>query len=909
MKNIRRILVIVFIVILAITMFVSTRGSYLEYKELGENYLSIFKINTIYRYIIMGINFILIFLVMYFANRGIKKGLKVFFEQEKKEMPKFPNKSIALVVAVISSIVIGAILTPKVILCASNVSFEKTDLIFNFDISFYMFIEPLIKMFIIYIIGIFIALVLYSALYYIVVFNRYFDGIDKETLKHSYLVKHLIRYIRFLSIAFAIYTLLGTLDIVFNEFITTTSGLSLTGAGKTDVTIKVVGNVLFAIVIVIATFLATANVKKEEKNKVIKYILAIPAYLVCMFIVMVGYDLIFVNPNEYDKEKQYIERNIAYTKDAYGINVEDETIEYSGTITTQEIKNNNNILDNAVIIGKDIALEKLNNDQSEKGYYTYKTAGITKYTTETDTKLIYVAPREIAGDKRTYNSKTFEYTHGYGAILISATDANSNGNIKYITDSNYIKKPQIYYGLNTNSAVAVGETNQKEYDYTDSKGTEHTSSYDGNSGLNLGFFDRLVLGIKTRNINLAFSNGITKNTKVLVNRNIIKRAKAVLSEVVFDENPYTVVDGNGEMYWVLDGYTISSNYPYSTYTDIKFDGEKKKINYIRNSIKVIINCYDGNMKFYITDTTDPIVMAYHKMYPSVFESLDSTIPEDISKNFVYPKFLYDIQSSMLEEYHNTKSEVLYRGDDSWEKAEYTATQNNKTVTTKLDSYYTMVKDGNIGLVQMYTPNGKQNLTGYLVGTVKNGINKLKISRLSSNENILGLVQLDSKISDDENMKKEIEAQDVTGAKISKKIMVVPVENTLLYIEQIYQTKTNETNTPLLKKVIVASGNKMAIGNNLEQALENIVSQEATSIDTYTTDTVDDLIQSIIKANKNLTDSMNSKDWDIIGSDIKALQELIDKLESQKKKEDEQKNKTMTNTTDNTVRDNTVNSVE
>ena len=391
------------------------------------------------------------------------------------------------------------------------------------------------------------------------------------------------------------------------------------------------------------------------------------------------------------------------------------------------------------------------------------------------------------------------------------------------------------------------------------------------------------MGVKTKNVNLAFSSGITKNTKVLVNRNIIKRAKLVLSQVIFDENSYTVVDGNGDMYWVLSGYTISSNYPYSTYTSIRYDGEKKSINYIRNSIKVIVNCYDGSMKFYITDTTDPIAMAYHKMYPSVFEDLNSAIPEDISKNFVYPKFLYDIQSSMLEEYHNTKSEVLYRGDDSWGKAEYTATQNNKTVTTKLDSYYTMVNDGKIGLVQMYTPSGKQNLIGYLVGTVENGENKLKISKLSSTENILGLVQLDSKISQDENMQKQIEAQDVIGAKITKQIMVVPVENTLLYIEQIYQTKTNETNTPLLKKVIVASGNKMAIGNNLKEALENIVSQEATSIDTYTTDNVDDLIQSIIKANKNLNNSMNSKDWDIIGSDIKALQELINKLEAEKKK--------------------------
>ena len=894
-KNIRKILVIVFMLILAISMYIATKGSYLEYKELGEKYLEIFKTNTIYKYSIMGINFVITFIIMYLANRGIKKSLKVFFDDEKKEMPKLMNKSISLVIATISSVAVGTLFTPKFILCASNVSFEKTDLIFNLDISFYMFIEPLIKMSISYLIGIYIFLILYAIVYHIIVFNKFFDGVDKETLKKSSLIKHVIKNVRILSVLYAIYTLVGTLDIVFSGFITTNSKLQLTGAGLTDVTIKLWGNIILAIVIVVSSFLATSNIKKENKSGIIKSLLAVPVYMVCMFIVMFGFNLIFVNSNKYDKEKQYIERNLAYTKEAYGINLEDETIEYSGTITTNEIKNNKDLLNNAVIINKQQALEKLNNEQTEKKYYTYQTAGISKYVQDNKTKLVYVSPREIASSRRTYNSKTFEYTHGYGAILTSAVSTTEEGDIEYVknsvSDADFIKKPQIYYGLKTDSAVAVGETNTKEYDYTDSKGIEHTSSYEGNSGLKLGFLDRFILGIKSQNPNLAFSSKINKNTKILVNRNILKRAKMVLSDVLFDENPYIAVNNAGEMYWVLDGYTVSSNYPYSTYTNVRYNGERNSINYIRNSIKVIINCYDGTMKFYITDETDPIAMAYRKMYPNVFEELNAKIPEDISKSFVYPKFLYDVQSSMIEEYHNTKSEVLYRGDDSWKKASYVATQNNKTVTNTLDSYYTMVKDNNIGLIQMYSPNNKQNLTAYLVGTNENGANKLKIYRLSSNESILGLTQLDSQISQDENMKNQIEKLNVTGAKISKSIMVVPVENTLLYIEQIYQTKTNEkeAGTPLLKKVIVSSGNKVAIGNNLEEALENIVSQEATSIETNTTEDLDGTIEAIIKANKNLTNSMNSKNWELIGSDIKTLQELIDKMEKQKETEKE-KNK-------------------
>ena len=914
-KNIRIILVSIFALIIAISMYITTRGSYLEYKELGDKYISVFNTNVRYQYYIMGINFVSTFIIMYFSNRGIKKGLKVFFDEEKKEMPKLVNKLISLVIAVVSSVIVGIIFTPKVILYASNVSFEKTDLIFNLDISFYMFVEPLIKMILTYIMGIFIFLIIYTIVYYIFVLNRNFDGVDKETLKRSYLIKHIITNVRILSIIYAIYTLVGTLDIVFSGFITTSSKLQLTGAGLTDITIKLWGNIILAIVIVVTVFLATANIKKENKSGTIKNLLIIPAYMVCMFIVMFGFNIIFVNSNKYDKEKEYIERNISYTKEAYGINLEDETIEYSGTITTDEIKANKSILDNSVIIDKKSALDKLNNEQAEKGYYTYQTAGIAKYNQDGKNKLVYVSPREIWTNRRTYNSKTFEYTHGYGAILTSAVSTTEDGDLEYInnniSDTNLIKKPQIYYGLKTDSIVAVGETNMEEYDYTDSKGKEHTSSYEGSSGIQLGFLDRFVLGIKNQNPNLAFSGKIKKNTKILLNRNIIRRAKLVLKNVLFDENPYIAINDAGEMYWVLDGYTASSNYPYSTYTNIRYNNERNTINYIRNSIKVIINCYDGTMNFYITDETDPIAMAYRKMYPDVFEELNSKIPEDISKNFVYPKFLYDIQSSMIEEYHNTKSEVLYRGDDSWKKASYVATQNNKSVTTTLDSYYTMVKDDNIGLIQMYSPNNKQNLTSYLVGTNENGTNKLKIYRLSSNEVVLGLTQLDSKISQDENMKNQIEKLNVSGVKISKNIMVVPVERTLLYIEQIYQTKTNdkEAENPLLKKVIVSSGNKVAIGDNLEEALENIVSQEATSIDTNTTEDIDGTIEAIIKANKNLTNSMNSKNWEIIGSDIKSLQELIDKLEVQKKKDDEQKKNNINNTsniTENKIIENTMN---
>lgn len=426
-KSIKSIIVIAFIIIIAITLAINIRGNFLEYQELGENYTSVYATNLVYRYLVMGVNFIILFLIMYFSGRGIKKGLRVFFEEDKKEMPKLPNKSIALIVSAISSIFIANIFTPKILLAFNQASFVRTDGIFNFDISFFIFTMPIMKMLILYGIGICASLIVYSSFYYILVFNKCFDGVDRDTLKNSLLIKNIIKYLKFIAINFSVYTLVRILDIVYDNFIKTNSGLELIGAGSVDITIKVAGNIILAIVIIISVFLAASNFKKGNNSKVLKNLLIIPGYMVIMFVAVLGFDLIFVKPNQYDKEKQYIERNISYTKNAYGIDLNEETIDYTGTITEEEITKNKDIINNAVIISKKLALQNLNEDQTEKGYYTYRTAGIYK----NENKLAYLSPKEISNVGRTYNSRTYEYTHGNGVILTSTTSLTEDGGVEY----------------------------------------------------------------------------------------------------------------------------------------------------------------------------------------------------------------------------------------------------------------------------------------------------------------------------------------------------------------------------------------------------------------------------------------------------------------------------------------------
>lgn len=901
----RVILVLLFIALFSVISYISLRGSYLEYKELGENYTEVFFTNLKYKYTIFGINFIALYFIIYMTNRGIKKGLKSFFDKEKKEMPKVPNKSIAFIISAVVSALMSSVIMKQIILCSSNASFGIQDPIYNFDIAYYMFQKPIIQMFLLYFMAILVGLTVYMALYYIIVFNKDFDGVDGKMLKQSSLIKKLIRNAVLIVVLFALMTVLNTTDILTSKMLTikdgsdSTQNIEITGAGYTEVMIQRWGYLIFAFVMIFSAIRASKGFKEDNTSKVLKNLAIIPVYLVVLFLVIIIFNVVFVNSNKLDKEKEYLAYNIENTKNAYKINIEEKSLENSGTITQKDVDENTDVINNIRIVNEDTVLKTLEDNQTGTGYYSYRNANIAQYKIAGQYKLVYVSPREIKNSGRTYSNKTYEYTHGRGQIVASATDVSETGNLNYIQkdvsgedDKLGTVNKQIYYGLETNNIVATNTKNRKEYDYTDENNKEYTSSYQGQSGLRLNFIDRVILGIKTGDLNLAFSSEVTNESKILINRNIIKRAKTAMPYLIYDDNLYTVVTDEGKTIWVLDAYTVSSQYPYSQFTSIEHDGIKEKINYIRNSVKVIIDSYDGTMKFYVTDKTDPIAMAYRNVYKTLFEDLDTEIPADIAQHFVYPKYLYNVQAKMLKTYHNVKPDVLYRTDDLWNFAKYNSTVISKSTGTILEPYYTTVNNGDgeeVGLVQIYTPSSKQNLISYLVGTTNGSNNVLKLYKFSEDSNILGPMQLDKQLEQDETISLAINALNTTGTKVTKDIVVVPVNNTLLYVESIYQTMLNEeVKVPALKKIVVASGNKVAMGNNLKEALQNLLSKDASNIEVENTDDIDGVIDALVKANKNLSESTSNNDWELVGSDIKKVQGLIDTLEKLKEQEDKKK---------------------
>ena len=904
-NRIRMYIVLAFILLVAIVGYVIYRGEYLEILELGEEYISIFWQNVNYSAIAFIINFVILFLIIYANNNRIKKALKPFFESEKKVMPKLPNKSISFIISIIASAITTELILNQYMLFTNSTMFVKSDPIFGLDIGYFIFQKPFIETILLYAICIIVGLTIYTIIYYIAVFNLCFDGVDREILKKSKLLKQLFTNLKILSIFLALFVLVKIQDIGSDKFLNLQEDTTyyIYGAGVTDVTIKLWGYAIVPILIVLSVFMAIKNFNNGKTKKVIMWILVVPAYIILLLIVMALFQLIFVTPNELDREEANIQNNINCTKEAYGINTEVFTIENGGeTITEETLRSLDDTINNIVIVDEETVLKDLNTIQTEKGYYTYDTAKISSYRVDGKQQLAYITPREISSRNETYNNQTYEYTHGYGVVITSATETDSKGNLLKLqkgfnsseNDVDTISEPRIYFGLQTDNNIVTNSDNREEFDYPTSSTTNAENVYDGDAGLNLNFIDRFILGIKEGDLNLAFSANINNDSKILINRNIIERAQTLMPYLLYDENPYMVVDDSGNLIWVLDAYTTSSNYPYSQMTNVQLDAlNKLELNYIRNSVKVLINAYDGTIKFYITEQSDPIASAYAKIYPDLFTNEE--ISSDISSQFIYPEFLYNIQAQIIQRYHDIQPDVLYRSNDVWD----IATHNTGLTATKtgvdIDPYYTMVKtvdseDSKLGLVLPFTPNEKQNITSYMVGTYEGGVPKLTIYKFASDSNILGPMQLDTQIEQDEDISNELETLNVTGTKITKNMVIVPLDNTLLYVEPIYQQYINEDDSvPTLKKVIVASGNKLAIGDNITEALQNLVSQYAVDIEVENTDSIEDLVEAIIKANGNLKDSTENMNFEMIGKDIQSLQELIDQLEVVYEEQQEENN--------------------
>ena len=893
----RLVLVIVVLLIFSIGSYISFRAEYLKIKEIDEKYVSVFKTNFYMKVGMFAFTTIITYLIFYINNKFIKKGLKKFFDEEEKPLPKLPNKSISLIAGMIAGITSLKLIYTKFIVCINAASFEITDKIFNLDIGFYMFILPFIKTALIYWIVESLIMVIYTAIYYVISINVCFDnGINMETLKKNTFIKQ----IKFWAIIFTIfvcgYILVTSQDILTGDMlnIKDKKGTALTGAGLSDTFIKLWGYRLFSVVVLISVINIIRNTSSEKFRKAIVSASVIPLYLVVMFGVLIYFQEIYVGSSELDKEKEYIKYNIEATKEAYKIDITSKNIANYDAITYDTAQENQDVIKNIPLFNSEIINKTISDTQENSTYYEYDTSNLGVYNKDKEKFLVSLTPREIIDDTaRSYNNKTFQYTHGYGVVVTDPNEIDKNGYVTTIqsdfykrnTDILNIKEPRIYYGLKTDNEIIVNSDFGPEFDYPLTATTYEEYSYNGESGEHLNIFDRAVIALDSGNYRIIFSKYWNENSKLITTRNILERVKLLLPYIEYDENPYLVLDENGDLIWVIDGYTTSNSYPYSQMTTItKKNGNKEKINYIRNSVKVLVNSYTGETKFYITDRYDPIIMMYKNMYPDLFMDIENDkISEVISNNFLYPKFLFEVQSSVIKTYHDISEDTLYRADDIWN---FATTDREKEIPAKYTMMNTIgMNESTLGLIKTYTKEGKDSLTSYVVGYYEDGNPKLGLYKFSADNSIIGVAELNSLIEEDETISSNLENLEVSGVKMVKDIIIVPIGNTFLYVEPIYQVRTNELETQILKKVIVASGNKVAIGDNLESAVDNLLSEKNSVMLEYVDmEDIDQVIDSVIEANGNLKDSISSGDLEMIGKDLSTLETLLEQLEILRDKE-------------------------
>lgn len=898
--NIINILNVIVSIGLILGMLFSFKIEHIQMSELGETYNKIFYINLKEKLWIMLVVFITTFLFVILINKILKKEFKKLYIKEKKtdDPIKLPNITVGLVLGLINAIVAQVLFRGKILDLLNIGWFGKNLTNTKLDYNFVMIVSPIIQNMLFYLAITIIAGLIYAFICFLYFVNIKLDGIDSKDLKQSSFVTIFRRFaITILFIALAIFTF-RIFDIfsgdMFKKF--APDNTYLTGASKADVTIRFWGNIIFSIVFFILILRINRNVKNGKGMKALKILIMVPVLVLSLNIMIFLYKAVFIGNDTLEKENKYIEKNIRATEEAFNIKLDTKIIEEAEEFNKNDFGNLEQFSNEIPIISEELVLQNLESFKKKDSSFKYMKPSIIA----DDKTINYFSPRENKDLKvRNIDGKEYVYNHGYFGALTDAKRTDEDGFLmldEKISEQNFlggmkITEPRIYYGLTTNKSTVVGpEINEFDYEVINSSKEKEIRmhKYNGKGGKKLNKKESFLFSIYHLDPNI-FINGRKKENKILFNRQIIDRAKKVLPQLIYDDNPYLVPNQNGSLSWVIDAYTSSNKYPYSQKILTKNEkGNIGRINYFKNSVKVVIDAYDGTIDFYMMDESDPFAKQIQNKYKNLFKKKEE-MPEAIKNNLIYPKKLYDIQAKVIENYHKISQDTLYRSEDIWEVSSV-KNGNNKQIKTKYLNLRDNDKQNKISLVTMYTPLNKQNIKGYLTGSVENAENKLTLVKFDQNENFLSLNYMKDKIHEDEKAKIKIDKLNRLGVELLRDTMLVPVNNSILYVEPVYQVHLNEKSVPVLKMVIVANGNKVGIGSNLRSAVSNLFTDQAISINVYDPNNMSLIIDSIISNNKKLKESMKSSNWNYIGKDLDKLTVLIEQLKKAKIKEEQRQNK-------------------
>ncbi len=896
-REYKSISIITAIVVVAFIMLAVAFGYYIDYleiKEIGDQYTTVFWTDLLIKSTVRAISFVIVFLIFFINTTIIEKSVSdrggPFVELIRKLSARI---LISLVFSVIASTFISEAIYDRYLFFANSKNFDLTDPLFGKDIGYYIFTRPFMDAVLSSFDSVWLMSIAYCLVFYAVIYTvNGLMNFEKLTYEKPVWVHNLVN----IGIFFVVKAV--TYGFKSQEILYSNIG-DISGAGYTDIYVwfnfyKIAPYILIALVIVTGFFLIRSKIKKALMTVAIYPVTFAVVTLIALFV-----QNIIVAPNEAVKERPYFAHNIEFTKLAYNLNdVAGVEFPADESLTYESLSENEETLKNVRIIDFNSTLSATNELQSIRNYYTFKDLDMTKYDINGFPTLVTLAARELNTDAlqenaKTYANKVFRYTHGFGAVISPVNRVTQEGQPEYLlknippvseADLPQLVEPRIYYGETDADYVIVNST-LKELDY--SEGSEDVEySYKGKGGINLGFKNRLMYAINKTDFRMLISQYITKDSKILVNTNVVERVKKAAPFLKWDTDPYLIVDDDGYLKWIIDGYTTSEYYPYSQ----EYDG----VNYIRNAVKAVVDAYDGTVQMYVIDKGDPIIKSYMSIYPGVFSN--DYLPDAISQHIIYPEYLFRLQAQVYGKYHVTNPDSFYNNSDLWVFAK----EKYSTDTKNIEPYYnlTSVKghDGKQELIVMipYTLSNKENMVAWFAASCEyESYGKFIAYHFPKNKNIYGTMQIESRIDNDPNISKEMTLWGQGGSNVIRgNMLVVPVQDSLLYIEPIYISSHSEGAIPELKRVAVAYGNKIVMEPTLDKALEVIFDGQSPTgpvaeienevegeIETPETEdfTLDEVIDSVINAYESAKTSNQSGDWKTFGEGMTSLEEAIEGL--------------------------------
>jgi uncharacterized membrane protein (UPF0182 family) len=642
---------------------------------------------------------------------------------------------------------------------------------------------------------------------------------------------------RGLSITFAVLLLGLAMRVYLGRFERLLEGHTIfAGVTYSDAHVMLTGILVVCAALVLGAVIAAVNAVRVPRGRWIAAAI-LPAALCYASIEVVGWYVssFIVKPNELVREQPYIAYNIALTRQAYGLDrVSQREFPAETDVAAADPANNQATLQNIRLWDWRALQDTLRQIQEIRTYYDFPDIDIDRYEINGTTRQVMLAARELNIDKlpessRNWINEKLIYTHGYGLTMNPVNGFTpeglptlllSNMPVQSTVRGLTVTRPEVYFGELTNTDVYV-KTRQKEFNYPQGQ-TNSLTSYEGNGGIVLGgFLRRIIIALDRGDLaKLPFSDDVNKDSQLLMRRNVRDRVSALAPFLTYDPDPYIVLGDDGRLSWIMDAFTVSDNYPYASHYRL----DRDLINYMRNSVKVVIDAYNGATTFYVFDTEDPIIAAYRRIFPSLFKDA-AMMPPGLRNHMRYPELLLKLQAEVYGLYHMTDPGAFYNREDLWTIAtEVGMGQGGEQTTQTMQPNFVLMKlPGETGVefveILPFTPANRNNLIGWIAGRSDGAqYGTSVVYNFPKTKLVDGPLQIEARIDQNAQLSGQLTLWNQQGSHVRRgALLVIPTGRALLYAEPIY-LQAERSPMPELRLVVLALQDRLAYGPTFESAM-------------------------------------------------------------------------------------------